>query len=352
MPEMNNIDIRVFGLPQEKHPDVVRIARQKASEIYVEEKSKLLPADLKPEALTALRKVETAAHNFFRNKFTRLGLTTKDEIMFPEVHYAKREKNHKAKEGGYKEAGYFEPYSGLCVVYPNEKGDDIFDSYSVIAHELSHGTVMGEARFNFPQDKTQTLQSSYAMGMDIPGGNFIALGKGIEEGMVFFDQAEFFEQELDKIDPKEFDRRRQWAETAGKSVLSDDLAKIDQRLYGVITPKLIMPFINVIKPGIRILDKLKVPHLEVQALREYLFARKLCEVFGRRMQPPIGMVTTEDVIKRGRDLLDKERYTKTGEAHRVIVGIIGGKNAKELFALEDHADAAKIDSVMNILAKY
>lgn len=343
--------MRIYGLPQEKHPRAIELIKQGYAKAFEDDRSKLIPASLKPESLQSLKMIEEAAHGYFRSKFEKLGIPNSETAPFPPVYYAKKDKTITKKEKGEKreKAGYFDTMTGLCVVYANEKGEDVYDSYGIVAHELSHATVFGDARYNFPEDKSKGLQTVNARGVGLVGGDFKHLGKGMEEGLIYLDQVEFVNQHVSKMHPSEYTKRRNWAQE-NQRLLIRYISKIDQKIYGQLTPELIAPFIDTIGPGFT--NKIRVPNLETEALKEFMFARKLCEVVGRRMPPPIENIKPDDAIKRGRDLLDKERYARTGEVHRTIVNILGGKNSKDLFALDAHADATAIDSVMSMLLTY
>jgi len=99
MPEINNSGIRIYGLPPEQHPIAIELIQQGAIKALEGDKSKLIPAELKPDSLSSLRVVEETAHDYFRTKFRRLGLQNSETIPFPPVYYAKKNKTTKDKEG-------------------------------------------------------------------------------------------------------------------------------------------------------------------------------------------------------------------------------------------------------------
>lgn len=84
-------------------------------------------------------------------------------------------------------------------------------------------------------------------------------------------------------------------------------------------------------------------------LKEYLFARKLCQLVGKNSNTDTNV---SEMIQLGRSALDRERYIRSADAHRKIVSIVGGKDAKIIFQLVDHADENNIDDAMRILLKY
>lgn len=344
MQEADIGNIKIYGFPQEKHAELASLICSNVLKNKAEYKTTLISANLTPDALKRLTEVEKATHTYFTEKFKKLNIPEYESIAFPEIVYAKKKDSEKKLQA----SAHFHQPTGLCIVWPNEKGTDIYDSYASIAHELSHGSTKRESRYSFPKDKaTEKYQEVQTLGLGIVGGNFKSLGVGIEEGMAYFDQVDFSNQYLSNMYPAEYNKRKNWIKA-----LKRDVLEIDQKIYGKLTPEILVPFIRAEGLKVDFLKGIRVPVLQIKALKEFMLTRKLCEIVGRKASPVTTNIPSDEAIKRGREILDKERYTRTGDAHREVFKILGGKNTKYLFALGGHESDAHIDAVMNMLAKY
>lgn len=345
MAETNGTEIKIFGVDSQQH-DLVKSAYQEVqAEISEKAQSNLLRLTLSPERLAKVREVETAADEYILSKMRRLGVPENKLPIIPHVQYARKPKGEFRATGGF-----HSPISHMVVVFEREFGD-FFDTLSVIAHEKSHASVSSEIRLYFPEDKTEDLTSATASGMEVIG-NRQNRASAIEEGMVIFDQTDFFNTFIKNKFPDECNKRLKWAMSG--ELRRRELRNIDQTLYGTLTPDLIAPFVLGTGPTIPFIGiSLYTPMLDTAEqvqLKEYLFTRKLCEIVGREasITTERSQIDTEEAIQIGRDILDKDRYLRTNEAHRKIVKVLGGKNAKALFQLRAHDP--NIDNAMKILA--
>ncbi len=304
------------------------------------------------EQRAVARRVEQATREYFRRKLDRLGLPDDSLMDLPEVHYTHPEEKSK---NGQKENGYYSVDNNIVVVFANLKIRDFFDVLGYVPHETSHASVSKEILFNFRGDKAENFTKTTAIGME-----FIEAGKtmasGIEEGMVYFDQVDFFHTNMRTLFPKDYNRRKRWTTTdkSGRrkwidaTFLERDYdAAVDSSLYGSFNSQHVLPFVNF--DGISLLRKVIPPSLSIDQLKEYLFIRKLCELVGRNTSGTFDPeIDTETAVNTGRDILDKDRYLRTGDASQQIIAILGEENAQKVFQLKDHDDD-NIDDAMRVL---
>lgn len=338
MREPGNTDIKVFGLPPEEH-NQVRTFHQRFQKILTDERETFLPWKLSPEQHAQARETEIAAKEYLLAKMRRLGVPEGKLPNLPEVQFALRPKGKYEEEGG----NYFST-TNIATVFKGGLFNDFFDSFSTVAHELSHASVAREVRFYFPGGKLDDL--SLAGGMEIIG-NRKRKASIIEEAMVILDEADFFHTFLKTRFPADYQKRLRWS--TPERLRRVGYQEIDQSLYGELPAYLIVPFVTAVGPTIPVLGQsLHLPSLQpVSNLKEYLFGRKLCEVLGKDALGDKGDIDTEEAIRVGRDILDRDRYLRTNDAHRRIVKIVGGRNAKALFELRAHDN--NIDNAMRIL---
>lgn len=340
MTEPTSPDIKIFGLPQERH-DSVKVAALRAREDSAQEKlAKLSPAKLSHEQRAQFSEIDTAADQFIFLKMTRLGIPEDKFPVFQPANYIHRPKHAEGDTGGT-----FSRVSRIVSVYEKNPMMSFFDILSITAHEKSHASVGQEVRFYFPNDESI---SSFAtsQGAELVG-NHQTLGEAIEEGLTIADEVDFFNLVLKDKYPVEYDKRIKWVQDYKIKRVIDSL---DPKVWGNITPELIAPFI--IEAGPRMFGRpiLPTPVLStLGSLKEYLFSRKLCELIGK---DELGIedeskTETEEVIQAGRDILDKDRYLRTHDAHRRIVKILGGEKAKALFQFKAHDP--NIDQAMGLL---
>lgn len=341
MNEGRNVDIKILGgLNPAQHDIAVARVEKVQSELSREALAKFPPVKLTPEQTTQVREVEGAAREHITAKMRRLGVSEDKIPYLPPVHYGKKQGRNDDER-----SGYYDYYNNIPVVLVDSNLGDFFDVLKVIPHELAHSSVRREVRLYFSE---KPLESAYAQGMEVVGGQR-KKASGIEEGMTYMDEVDFFNTYLKEKYPQKYEKRREWS---GSDRLKEEVGKIDQTLYGLLTPDILTPFVAAVGPNLKLLGKsLQGPLINTKlAVKEFLFARKLCEIVGRNAANSENAVDvdTEEAISRGRDILDRDRFLRTGDAHRAIVKALGGKNAKAVFALGAH-DEEHIDDAMRIL---
>lgn len=344
MSEGRNVDIKVFGVSDPTQQDRVRnIYQESQMKISEENLAEILPVRLTPEQYAQVREVESAACDHITAKMRRLGVPEDKIPNLPAVQYAKKREPEDDKR-----KGYYASITNMPVVFVDNKFGDFFDVLTAIPHELTHASVSREVRLYFPENLSKPLESEYAGGMEVIGGQK-KKASGIEEGMTYLDEVDFFNTYLKEKYPLKYQKRREWSVSKR---LERYRNKIDQTLYGSLTPDLLTPFVVAAGPTIPLLNKaLHLPQIDTElSVKEYIFARKLCEIIGRNAanSENAADIDTEEAISRGRDILDRDRYLRTGGAHRAIVKVLGGSNAKAVFALKAH-DEEHIDDAMRIL---
>lgn len=355
MSELGNIDIKVFGLPDERHEFVRNTYRSTALELREKQLAELRQARLTEEQSVQAKQVEQATRQYFLAKMRRLGLPEESLLNLPEVHYTVRQGKQEKEM-----AGQYRSITNIVEVFAkdNMMTTDFFDKLSNIAHELSHALVSREVEYYFPEVTSSKLVSAYAGGLEFIDDH-MTRGSGIEEGMVIFDQADFFHAHLKDMFPKDYQRRKSITnpDDSGRMRLigSERLRKeyrreIDQSLYGSFNPDHVHPFVIFSAPNLPMFRKWQSPMISSPlVLKEYLFARKLCELVGRNASDPTDPMAIDvgEAVRIGREILDKDRYLRTGEAHRRIIETLGQEDANKIFQLGAYDD--NIDDGMRIL---
>ncbi len=337
---MREIDIKVFGLPSELH-EFVRVDYSLAQALLVEKtKAHLLPAALTPEQHSLVNGVEVATQEYFAVKMHRLGIPENLISPLPNVQYAISQPDGKSR-GDYNSA------HDMPVVYVDgfiaNGSRNFFDVLSTIVHELGHASVNQELRFYFSEDPEGFEGIIPAIGLEAIGNRKLK-ATGIEEGMVLFDEVDFFNTYLKKMFPKEYAKRYKWSKG---SFVVDHVARL---LNLPIEYTSLTPFLRESGHAFPIIGDFFQKTLinSLTMFKEYMFTKKLCEIVGRNSVGQGEKIDAEEAIQYGHDILDRDRYIRSHQAHRAIVHALGGKNAKAIFQLKAH-DKEHIDEAMKIL---
>ncbi len=268
-------------------------------------------AELTPDQKARFETVEKAAAAFINAKLNRLELPSQ---KIEGVIYAT---NHKKD----RKEGYYDPLVG-GVLYANKPVTD-FDKYSSAAHLVSHLSTRSEVRRYMSAQDRNAPRQTWAMGSEQIGDKKV-LGEAIEEGMAVLDQVDFFNGFLNAGFPDEFEQRQKLAN-------SPDIKKqveeaFSQRLYGEISSHEIAPFVvlETDHKSHRIIGARKPkPTLDVLRLQEYLFAKKLCVTLGKSISR--GLPDSDgQIMKLGRDLIERDRYRGTHDSYAKIVEVMSG----------------------------
>ncbi len=330
MSELGRGGVNVIGFSPDKHDAIRSEITSRRLDERARTLERLRPATLTPEQRMQATSVEQATRDYLVGKLRRLGLPDDSLLAIPQVHYTIQER----KKGDRQRAGDFDPVTNITQVFDHRKSYDFFDMLSTIPHESSHATVNREAEYNFEDGAGPSVHST---GLEFIE-NHTLQGSGIEEAMVIFDEVDFFHSRLREMFPDEYNKRRALT-TPGQL---KEYGKIDQSLYGSFNPDHILPFVALYKP--LPIGPVKIPIIK-EAIKEYLFIRKLCEMVGRHTSPTI--TDPEEAVRVGRDILDKDRYLRIGEARRQIIETLGEDNASKIFQLGAHD--GNIDTAMRVL---
>lgn len=349
MSENKNIEIKTFGLgPAEAKSARNQFTQEALSGIRKEELSKLQPAFLKPEELAQIRQVEQAVKEQLFAKMRRYGIPAEKLPQLPEIEYV-QQIDGESDPHGRSTSGHHMSLINLSIVLI-DRNSEFFDNFGSIAHELSHASVRTELRL-YPE-KSDSNSYAMASGIQVVGNRKDKLNF-VEEGLVQFDKVDFFNNYLKHHFPREYEERRKMLEwwikrphmaPSLKNPLFRDLNNPEYALpfYEKTkergTPNMLIATLGAIIYGKDYLVARKLGGgQDNQGLQEYLFTRKLCEMIGKDMLQDDNVDFDEEkTVQAGRDILDKDRYLRTGNAQRKIVKVLGGKTAKAIFQLEDH----------------
>ncbi len=340
MHERSGSTLKVFGAP-EKRDRITAVWKSGVADERRSQLAEIRPIRLSVEQRRQADQVEAATREYLLGKMRRLGLAEDSLLALPKVHYERRKKGKKG------EGGTFSPSTNIAIAF---RHNDFFDTLKVVPHELSHASVSSEVHFYFPEEEPQELTIVRASGMEFIE-NRRRQGVGIEEGMTLLDEVDFYTTYMPDNFPTQYQRRREFA---ASDAIKKQYEQIDQSLYGPLDPEIVAPVISLYRPLPRLLKRFDVPQsatiATVTMLKEYLFIRKLCEIVGRNVSEgkDFPTVDAEEAIRIGRDILDRDRYKRTGSARKDIVVALGEENAKKIFQLRDH-DEDGIDDAMRVL---
>ena len=307
MNELNaSTNLKIIGLEK---PLADQIEPSVWASIEDEKKKKrqgIILAEPGLEAQQQFKGIEAAAGNLINAKLSRLEITIPP---FEPVTYATNPK-------GDNREGYYDPLVG-AVVYTNRPVAD-FDKYSTIAHAVSHLSTKNEVRQYMSSDKDAPHQT-WSSGAEV-AGNKNTLGGALEEGMATMDQVDFFNTYLQINFPDEYAKRRRAAES--KEIKKQVERMVENRRYGEVNALTLVPFVVLETHNRPVLGPKVVAILDVVRLKEYLLARKMCDVLGKSLAGD-KIMRPDEYIQLGRDLIDKDRYLRTQDAHRGIVAVMG-----------------------------
>lgn len=354
MSETGFSEISIAGAPDSDHEDIRRSFRLNAEKSREWQIAELRYARLSPEQLNKAKAVERACKEYFAAKMVRLGLPVESMLELPDVYYT-----HPKYRQDIGTGGNFTSFTNVTQVFVSPQ--DFMLTLKDIPHEQSHAGVSREVDYPFPDD--ENLASAVIVG----GLGFIEdheeKGIGMEEGMVLWDQVDFFHTYMSKMYPEAYSRakslltpsRRMIGPSPG-SVIRDYQKNVDPALYGRLHENIdhLIPFISfpTLAQRIPLLKAIGSPDPELQTpgmVKEYLFARKLAELVGRNASGTFdASMDPETAINAGRAILDRDRYLRTGDARQQVIRVLGDDNAQKIFSLHAHDDA-NIDGAMRIL---
>jgi hypothetical protein len=352
MSETGFPEISIVGAPDSAHDGIRRSFHSSAIESRKRQIAELRYARLSPDKLDQARAVESACKEYFAAKMLRLGLPAESMLELPGVYYT-HPKYKKDKDTG----GNFVAFTNVTQVFVSPQ--DFFGTLNRIPHEQSHAGVSREVDYPFPDN--EDLSKAVIVG----GLGFIEdhkeKGEGMEEGMVLWDQVNFFHTYMSKMYPAAYSRARNLLipsrRMIGQSpyaVIKDYQSNVDPSLYGRIHENIehIIPFLSFprLAERIPILKAIGEPELQTPGMiKEYLFGRKLGELVGRNASGTYdASMDTDTAIKAGRDILDRDRYLRTGDARQQVIRVLGDDKAQKVFSLHAH-DKANIDGAMHTL---
>lgn len=307
----------------------------------------LLPAKLKPEQLRLFRTTETAAQTYLRSKLHKYGFHPDKMPIFVPLFYTRQELDNKDKGECM---GDIDIETGLCRIKPSFV--DPFDDMSSIIHELSHASAKRVGSFFFSRETANdhspvVSQRKWTSGVCFLDDQLQIMGEGIEEGLTFFDQVEFYRSYLQNQFSDKYNQRIAWA--ANPYLLKNQFARLNTSLYSNIEPEDIAPFIHAIGPKLKALHAIQFPELDTTHLREYLIIRRLCEIIGKN-QTGFADKTKEEQIIKGRSILDTGRYMRDFDIKLVLSPFLNPQQIDSLLRLKPHAKAGEIDAVMRMLS--
>ncbi|OGK19896.1 hypothetical protein A3C23_04310 [Candidatus Roizmanbacteria bacterium RIFCSPHIGHO2_02_FULL_37_13b] len=338
-----NIKVRSLGLTPDDQARVSTIFYRNlpaSRQRIIDELPKPELSDIqRAELLT----IEVAARGFLVDKMRRLDID-KPESRLPNIIYSAP-----SGEEDQSHAGYIRQLVGLPVVMVHPDRITSFDLGLTIMHELSHASTTTETRMDFRKadGDIAKVKSNVPMGFAIAGGSEKSIGRGIENGLAIMDEVDFFNGFLKDHYPKDYQRR---VDGIGPKFIRDRTEKISHKRFGSpLTVEEYASFITLTDQRIPIIGKwIAVPGQNETLLKQYILTRELCRAVGRKIVSGDEEALPENqLVQKGRDHLDVERYKRENNAHRTIIDIYGGKDAKVIFKVDDHG--VGIDEALRIV---
>jgi hypothetical protein len=345
MKEIFNNETVHFGLPQ-KEIDKENSAFLAASIVkYALRRSQINEAQLSEAEKVKIEQTKQASHKYFSNKFDRLRITKPSLHPIPEVIIAESGifKDHNARR-----KGYYDAISNFIVTSTTPDRYDLLDTATTLAHEASHATTQHQARFTWQrQNDEKYLQKRFVQRVGLGReANFYdnrkkekrshSFMRGLENGLAIMDQVDIYYQYLKDIFPKEAKRKTKWKKDSLFN--AKILLPLEYSEYGQIPTNKIEPFIELQPVKLPLLKKdiFQTPEFGVQQFKFFLLTREICRTIGYSITAyNHERVDDEQMIQKGRDLLDTDRYTNTTNGLKTLVSVFGKETAWKIFHLSD-----------------
>lgn len=234
-------------------------------------------------------------------------------------------------------AGNFRATTGLATII-KDKSKTLGSMATVLSHELSHAAVA--RKINLIVEKTndwyETKQVVTAVGLEIIENNTLK-GEGLEQGMAYWNQMDFYEQYLSNILPEDNAERTKDAQI--------ELEKVNQeagKLFYPITEDVLKSHMLYISDSAKVKRLFEHYFIDINAIRNIRLMQELASVIGYVSSKNEGKLNhAGNYKKEGRNILEKDRFSGKTTSIEIIRKVFGNEQAEFMLNIDQNSFTAR-----------
>lgn len=341
----DNLEINYFDLPEDEVLAHDLETREELREARDAKIASLEPFPFTEGQQALLEQAKEESIGYFRHKFQRLGFPESLLEPTPHIYFVKANTDSTSSVTG----GENNVMTGTTVVYV-DGDEDLLSLATTQAHELSHKLTRSELRFHWSEVTGGIKSATIVDGLKrarSDGVHFDAL----ENGLATLDNVDIYFLSLQRLFPDLAQRHR---DIVQRGPIEEELRMMNWSRFRPIPMLRADPFVSLCastNPG----DEPESFGFKRVGLETYRFIEEVCKTLGYSTLHATSptQFTDSELIQKGRDILDYDRYTKSNEGLKAIVRIFGKENAKIIFKADDYGDylVEAMDVVLGVQEK-